>query len=87
MQFCAQNDIVRAAATPSGDTVRLPMVKPDLPLNCTWSKESQSMLEAVGILFILISSVGISYLLMLTVFKLIALLQLRVSRANLPVRE
>lgn len=37
------------------------------------------MLEALGIVCILMSSVGISYLLMLSVFKVIHVLQSRVS--------
>ncbi len=45
------------------------------------------MLEALGIVFILLSSVGVSYLLMLTVFKLIHLLQLRMARPGLPSRQ
>lgn len=45
------------------------------------------MMEALGIVFILMSSVGLSYLLMLTVFKLIHLLQLRVARPGLPGRQ
>ncbi len=37
------------------------------------------MMEAFGILFVLASSVGLSYLLMLTVFKLIHILQSKVA--------
>ncbi len=37
------------------------------------------MLEALGIVFILLSSVGVSYLLMFSVFKLIQMLQTRVG--------
>lgn len=42
------------------------------------------MLEAIGIVFILMSSVGVSYLLMLSFFKLIHMLQ---ERVGTPVRQ